>query len=46
MRVGRMDPETLDSEWRANRRGADMAAVLEQASASAPEPIAPLPGLP
>lgn len=28
---GRLDPETFDPEWRANRRGADMAAVLEQA---------------
>jgi murein L,D-transpeptidase YcbB/YkuD len=28
---GRVNPETFDSEWRANRRGADMAAVLEHA---------------
>jgi len=28
---GRVNPETIDSEWLANRRERDMAAVLEQA---------------
>jgi L,D-transpeptidase YcbB len=30
---GRVDPETFDPEWQANRRGADMVAVLEGALA-------------
>lgn len=29
--AGRLDPERIDPEWRANRRGRDLAAVLEQA---------------
>ncbi len=32
--VGRVNPETLTPEWVANRRGADLAAVLEGALAS------------
>ncbi len=28
---GQVNPETIDSEWFANRRGADMATVLEEA---------------
>ena len=32
--VGRVNPETIDPEWRANRRGADMAAVLTEALSS------------
>jgi murein L,D-transpeptidase YcbB/YkuD len=32
--AGRVNPETLESEWVANRRGADLAAVLERALAS------------
>ena len=27
--AGRVNPETLEPEWVANRRGADLAAVLE-----------------
>ena len=32
--AGRVNPETLEPEWVANRRGADFAAVLETALAS------------
>ena len=32
--AGRVNPETLQPEWVANRRGADLAAVLERALAS------------
>jgi murein L,D-transpeptidase YcbB/YkuD len=32
--AGRVNPETLKPEWVANRRGADLAAVLEHALAS------------
>lgn len=32
--AGRVNPETLKPEWVANRRGADLAAVLESALAS------------
>jgi murein L,D-transpeptidase YcbB/YkuD len=30
---GRINPETIDPEWRANRRGVDLVPVLEQALA-------------
>jgi L,D-transpeptidase YcbB len=32
--LGRLNPETRDPEWRANRRGADLGAVLDQAVAT------------
>ena len=32
--AGRLDPESIDPEWRATRRGRDLAAVLEQAIGS------------
>ena len=32
--AGRVNPETIDSEWYANRRGIDMAEVLKQAMVS------------
>ncbi len=32
--IGRVNPETIDPEWRANRRGADLAMILGGALAS------------
>ena len=31
---GRLDPESIDPEWAANRRGGDLPAILEKALAS------------
>jgi murein L,D-transpeptidase YcbB/YkuD len=42
--AGRLDPETLDPEWRANREHVDIVPLLERA-ASAPEPGAELQSL-
>ncbi|MCB1050209.1 MAG: L,D-transpeptidase family protein [Acidobacteria bacterium] len=33
--AGRIDPETIENEWNANRRDADLAEILEQALVSA-----------
>lgn len=36
---GRINPETIDPEWRANRRGSDLVPVLERALAGGPGTI-------